>query len=407
MTGVQTKYRFFLSPPRRIRLRLGDFEVPERLRTPSFDAGKEIEVETAEIFDGMTASLPVSRLHELASSDLAPDLLVTERVRLRPASLALRYEMETLSEAIEEPPALPEAPASPEPESAGPVAADEAITNLENGGGAEGADPAPHAQQPSPAHVQESTIPPIEKAVPQRDEENCEVAASSQPAPPPTRSQRVAIPPIGSPARRLQRLSLFRRFEKRAEPAEPSAESNKAPENPSPIPPRDSAAVRVVIPGPGSQSEAAPPAPIEHIQEGTPPPPIPAPAGPFPSAQESACSGEAEALQATETGSVPPRAEAGSEVSVRGAGLEPEQPAVPPPVPAPLLEVEHVGAGEEERLPCEERLQEIFMTEENIGLERAIGLCGGLPGIRSCILARGSRVLASHNAPAHLDLVSL
>jgi predicted regulator of Ras-like GTPase activity (Roadblock/LC7/MglB family) len=77
-----------------------------------------------------------------------------------------------------------------------------------------------------------------------------------------------------------------------------------------------------------------------------------------------------------------------------------------PAVSPPVLHVEPVG-NVEQSLECEPRLQEIFMTEETIGLERAVELCGGLPGIRACILAKGSNVLAAHNAPPHLDLVSL
>ncbi len=75
---------------------------------------------------------------------------------------------------------------------------------------------------------------------------------------------------------------------------------------------------------------------------------------------------------------------------------------------ARLLPVEHLEKEHKEKpLACEERLQEIFMTEERVGVERALELCGGLPGIHSCILAKGSLVVAAHNAPANLDLVSL
>lgn len=40
-------------------------------------------------------------------------------------------------------------------------------------------------------------------------------------------------------------------------------------------------------------------------------------------------------------------------------------------------------------------------------VNRVIELCGGLPGINSCVLAHGSIVVASHNVPDGVDLVSM
>ena len=52
-------------------------------------------------------------------------------------------------------------------------------------------------------------------------------------------------------------------------------------------------------------------------------------------------------------------------------------------------------------------LQAIFMTEELLSVNRVVELCGGLPGIRSCVLAHGAAVVASYNVPESIDLVSL
>ena len=52
-------------------------------------------------------------------------------------------------------------------------------------------------------------------------------------------------------------------------------------------------------------------------------------------------------------------------------------------------------------------LQAIFMTEEFLSVNRVVELCGGLPGIRSCVLAHGAAVVASYNVPESIDLVSL
>ena len=55
----------------------------------------------------------------------------------------------------------------------------------------------------------------------------------------------------------------------------------------------------------------------------------------------------------------------------------------------------------------QDALQAVFMTEEMLSVERVVELCGGFPGIKSCILAHGAAVLASHNVAESIDLVSL
>jgi predicted regulator of Ras-like GTPase activity (Roadblock/LC7/MglB family) len=58
-------------------------------------------------------------------------------------------------------------------------------------------------------------------------------------------------------------------------------------------------------------------------------------------------------------------------------------------------------------LPDQDTLQAIFMTEEFLSVDRVVELSGGLPGIKSCVLAHEAAVLASHNVPETIDLVSL
>jgi len=55
----------------------------------------------------------------------------------------------------------------------------------------------------------------------------------------------------------------------------------------------------------------------------------------------------------------------------------------------------------------QEPLQALFLTDEIMSVDRVIELCGGLPGINSCVLAHGSVVVASHNVPEGVDLVSM
>ena len=55
----------------------------------------------------------------------------------------------------------------------------------------------------------------------------------------------------------------------------------------------------------------------------------------------------------------------------------------------------------------QEPLQALFLTDEVLSVGRVIELCGGLPGINSCVLTYGSLVVASHNVPEGIDLVSM
>ena len=61
----------------------------------------------------------------------------------------------------------------------------------------------------------------------------------------------------------------------------------------------------------------------------------------------------------------------------------------------------------ESDLPDQHALQALFMTDENLNTGRVVELCGGLPGIQSCVLTSENKVVASHNIPEGLDIVSL
>ena len=61
----------------------------------------------------------------------------------------------------------------------------------------------------------------------------------------------------------------------------------------------------------------------------------------------------------------------------------------------------------ESDLPDQHALQALFMTDENLNTSRVVELCGGLPGIQSCVLTSENQVMASHNIPEGLDIVSL
>ena len=73
-----------------------------------------------------------------------------------------------------------------------------------------------------------------------------------------------------------------------------------------------------------------------------------------------------------------------------------------------ILRTEHYPAQTQNQEIVElEPLQALFLTEETMTVSRVIDLCGGLPGINSCVLANGSVVVASHNVPDGVDLVSM
>jgi hypothetical protein len=61
----------------------------------------------------------------------------------------------------------------------------------------------------------------------------------------------------------------------------------------------------------------------------------------------------------------------------------------------------------ESDLPDQHALQALFMTDENLNTGRVVELCGELPGIQSCVLTSENQVVASHNIPDGLDIVSL
>jgi len=78
------------------------------------------------------------------------------------------------------------------------------------------------------------------------------------------------------------------------------------------------------------------------------------------------------------------------------------------PAAAPLALTRMPGNPEpESEILGYERLQALFLTDEKLSIKRVVELCGGLPGIRSCVLTHGNMVIASHNVPENINIVSL
>jgi predicted regulator of Ras-like GTPase activity (Roadblock/LC7/MglB family) len=62
---------------------------------------------------------------------------------------------------------------------------------------------------------------------------------------------------------------------------------------------------------------------------------------------------------------------------------------------------------ESQEIPDQDGLQALFLTDEKLSIKRVVELCGGLPGIKSCLLTNEDQVIASHNVPEGMDIVSL
>lgn len=74
----------------------------------------------------------------------------------------------------------------------------------------------------------------------------------------------------------------------------------------------------------------------------------------------------------------------------------------------PFLETEHLSTRPDTpEISDPEPLQALFLTEERMSVDRVLALCGDLPGINSCVLTCGTVVVASHNAPESVDLISM
>lgn len=97
------------------------------------------------------------------------------------------------------------------------------------------------------------------------------------------------------------------------------------------------------------------------------------------------------------------------DLTVHGSISQPPEPEAAPAMTARLLPTEHFATPSQEgqEIVEQEPLQALFLTEEPMSVRRVIELCGGLPGINSCVLAHGSVVVASHNVPESVDLVSM
>lgn len=272
---------------------------------------------------------------------------------------------------------------------------------------------------PPPAPIAEAPAAPVPPPAP---------APSAQPAP-------VPVQPPHPPAKTL--FSMLPIFKRKAAPP-------PAPINPPPPPaPAPVKRARVELPPP--KIHIAPPSPLageQPLPAGfTPPPvdPLPkpettpepekietpkdAPAGQTPASPIETPPKPADPVKVEIPAEKPPVSivpapapEPAPEPQPIKAEIEKAEPAKPePPAPRPLakaspailVETEHLPKKGPDAVGNQDELQSIFLTEEYLSVDRIVELCGGLPGINSCVLSHSASVIASHNVPDSIDLVSL
>jgi predicted regulator of Ras-like GTPase activity (Roadblock/LC7/MglB family) len=233
------------------------------------------------------------------------------------------------------------------------------------------------------------------------------VALPPPPTPPATRG-RIEIP---KPKRRTMAITLPPRDPEAAEAAKAAGPSPEVqpPAPPPPVippppvaekPPAAPEAPRIPLPpvlktepveAPGPRPEPPKPAPVADAA-----PPVAKPSEPAPVAPVAAIQPE---LPQSPAAPKPPEPQ--PPVKESGKAVE----AVLEPA-AVLVETEHWPKPKTD-LPEQDALQAIFLTEEFLSVDRVVELCGGLPGITSCVLSHGATVIASHNTPDSVDIVSL
>jgi predicted regulator of Ras-like GTPase activity (Roadblock/LC7/MglB family) len=371
-----TLYRYFSRPPITVSLRLADIasQIPEAVRLPAFDAEHRIELLCEDVFVGPAPKLLLSRLAEIASEHVRLDGVPDSAIRLPAAELALGYHFINGRELLEE-------PVQPENESAGPQGSSHPLEDFA---------PKAEASEESPMERKEDVAPPKSEAPTEAGSPSAVVVPLvADPMTPPIAA------PLGPPDADPAATNLSTQEADAGVTLSPSREVPLQQEDSTPAVPESP----VGDPAPPAVSETWRPISIFPIfrRKGIDQPPIAPPRSPveFPK----------------------PRAPfVPSEFSSSPAPSEPKVVEVPVEEPAPaaqeaiLVETEHLPKSEFSRtaeIANQDALQAVFMTEEFLSVDRVVELCGGLPGIKSCVLAHGSAVLASHNVPESIDLISL
>jgi len=344
------RFRYWSLPPETILVPVAAIAdaIPLPSRLSPFEAGQTVSLPAAEVFGSNIPQIRLARLAELLPNNVRSG---EGKIRLPISRLAAIY---TLVEQCEE---IAEERPQPGPES---FAASE--TSEEVPEAPAFIPPPPVAGIPEPTPEPSAVVPPPPPVVAPID------------PPTPVRSTKF-------PAKRTGLLGGLPMFRRKATVSEPVEDS--AAEEPLVLP--------VIPPRPAiPTARTAPTVRLPEIFE------APADLAPI----------ETPEIE------VPPEPTAEIEIPEPVVAEEPEAAPVevtePAPVAVRILQTEHMSdRPPTPELSDDEAMQALFLTEEKLTVNRVIELCGDLPGINSCVLAHGSVVIAAHNAPANVDLVSL
>ena len=417
-TSPSPRFRYWSTPPDSLTIKVADIEpfVPKAnwKSLPPSDLTVDIPAEKV-------LSKNVPRIPLRALAELLPDLISASDgvVKLPTAKLAASYRLvEHVEELIPEPTPEPETPPEPEklPEPEIPAASipekpmvPEFSAPPDLSAAPEGivlppkAEPPPFGFRLDPPQIAEivpappppavipdpPAIPPpaapsaaiLEPPTAPADNDPAPISGFPEPANHPSVTPPLTVPApdpasVAStkfPPRRTGSfvgLPIFRRKTPVVPPQPPAAPPMAPPVVLPPVEPVPEATIPVVLP-------EIPQVPPQVIEE------------PF------------------ETFPVAPEPPVDEPVLHLPAEPRPIEPAVPA-MPVRMLRTEHFPSeSQNQEIVEQEPLQALFLTEETMTVNRVIELCGGLPGINSCVLAHGSIVVASHNVPDGVDLVSM
>jgi predicted regulator of Ras-like GTPase activity (Roadblock/LC7/MglB family) len=393
------RFRYWVTPPESLTIKVADIEpfVPKANWKVPAPAGMTVEIPAERVLAKNVPRIPLRLLAELLPEHISSS---DGQVKLPASKLAASYR---LVEHMEE--LVPEAPPEPSPEAAItpkpvtlPETAPEAVDEPEeNFGTLKTILPPAFIHLPRPAATPKAPTP---------GEDPASVADNNQaPISEPFIS---AAPAIDLPSSADEEPATIPVRPPQPAAAEAHVASGKFP------PRRTGSFVGLPLFRRKTAVPSSPHPPTSHVTTDLPPvePPmekaVPAfvlPEIPLPPPRPAAVPPVAETLHIPAPVSEPVPEPPPQPV----AEIVPE-PTLPPPMDTPvrMLRTEHFPSEpQNQEIVEQEPLQALFLTEETMTVSRVIELCGGLPGINSCVLAHGSVVVASHNVPASVDLVSM
>jgi len=376
------RFRFWSTPPQTVCVSAAALDglIPPANRLAPFDVGQTVELPADEIFSSSVPKIGLSRLADLLPLHVKSG---DGKITLPVSALALSYALLQHTEEIPTPLPELEVSATDVPfEEPAPATETLAIplpphTAYEIARLA----PVPSEEQPPAPQVFAAPVPPPPMVN----------------VPPPSATQRIGK----VPEKRTIPFAGLPMFRRKPVPLEPTP--------PPPVAPLTPPSTRFVpvMRMPSVPQPQVDLAPIEPYAEPEPAHPAPIDAAPEPTFAE--LSFAEPKLVEPESVFVEPLPEpALAPVPEIAPAPAPEIALAPLPSPVRILETEHLVTREPvAEIDDNASMQALFLTEEKLTVARVIELCSELPGIHSCVLAHETVVVAAHNAPTNVDLISL